>query len=136
MKVAAGFSVAVAVGVLDGVAVISGIAVEVIFGFDVAVGSFGISVEAAAGVLVIFLTSPSLVAVTNPASKVAWGVQIVTVESRGGKVGIAPQEASTSVAKPNRIINVLFLIKLSLFGSTIDPIRLTSLYKCKFLAIS
>ena len=133
---AAGLSVAVAVGVEDGVAVISGIAVEVIFGFDVAVGSFGLSVIAAAGVTVMFLTSPSLVAVTNPGSKVTRGVQTVTVESRGGKVGIAPQEVSTSVAKLIRMINVLFLIKLSLFGSTIDPIRLTSLYKCKFLAIS
>ena len=136
MKVAAGFSVAVAVGVKDGVAVITGIAVEVVFGFDVAVGSFGISVMAAAGVSVMFLTSPSLVAATNPGSKVTWVVQTETVESRGGKVGIAPQEVSTSVAKPIRMINVLFLIKLSLFGSTIDPIRLTSLYKCKFLAIS
>ena len=115
---------------------ILGIAVEVIFGFDVAVGSFGLSVMAAAGVTVMFLTSPSLVAVTNPGSKVTWGVQTVTVKSRGGKVGIAPQETSTSAAKPNSIIKTLFLIKLSLFGSTIYPIRLTSLYKCKFLAIS
>jgi len=129
--VAAGLSVAVAVGVSDGVAVTFG--VEVIFGFNVAVGSFGLSVLTAAGVTVLFLT---LVAVTNPASKVTWGVQTETVESRGGKVGIAPQEANSRAAKPNRMINVLFLIKLSLFGPTNDPICLTSIYKCKFLAIS
>ncbi len=105
---------------------ISVIAVEVIFGFDVAVGSGGTSVNTADGVPVTVTTTASLVSVTSPRSEVARGVQTVTVESSGGKVGIAPQEVNTSAAKLNKMITFLFLIKLSLFGSKVDPLMVTS----------
>jgi hypothetical protein len=97
--------------------VLAGVAVygaEVgVAGSGVAVGSWGSSVSSRDGVMVT--STAWLVRVTRACPEVARGVQTIMVESRGGKVGIAPQEASISAAKLIKMIPVYFLIKLSLF---------------------
>ena len=91
MKVGSGVLVAVAVGVVVEVAVAPGVgdsttSVEVLVG-STTVGVFGSSV----------IPKPTSVLVTRGTFAVIFGVRIITVESRGGKVGIAPQEDNITV---------------------------------------
>ena len=57
----------------------------------------------------------------SPSPEVAWGVQTVTVESRGGKVGIAPQALNAKEVATNKTIKILVFMKYSLSGSHTGP---------------